>query len=133
MDQLCECNHARSKHDPEDGDCEAHKHPGHGLGKCPCRMFRPATLVDDITGTVVLMRLFRPVVLEVRDGAMCATVSIVSADGRKGVTTQIPVAQAIALATRYGMGIDVRDSGGVLRVIQHTEAERHDFTPNEKE
>jgi len=37
-DTLCAaCGHAHRRHDPEDGNCEAHADVG--LGRCPCNVF----------------------------------------------------------------------------------------------
>jgi hypothetical protein len=37
-DTLCAaCGHAHRRHDPEDGNCEAHADVG--LGRCPCDVF----------------------------------------------------------------------------------------------
>jgi hypothetical protein len=82
-DTLCAaCGHAHCRHDPEDGNCEAHADVG--LGRCPCDVF-----VAPEDARSELLRLRRELLDYQRRYDFCVKERRLARDGRREMHAEV--------------------------------------------
>jgi hypothetical protein len=100
-DTLCAaCGHAHRRHDPEDGNCEAHADVG--LGRCPCDVF-----VAPEDARSELLRLRRELLNHQRRYDFCVKERRLARDGRREMHAEVERLRADldALSTAVGQAV----------------------------